>query len=59
MQNFTHDELQVILEAKKQEKDYINIEVQTPNGSWVAPFCGKCGRIIHHPDCPEWSIQLS
>jgi len=54
MTHITHDELQVILEAKKQEKDYINIEVRTPNRDWMAPFCGKCGRIIHHPDCSEW-----
>lgn len=57
MQNFTHNELQVIIEANKQEKDYLEMEVKTPNGSWIAPFCGICGRIVHHPECPEanWS----
>lgn len=50
----THDELQIILEAKKQGKDIVNIEIQTEKGSsWAASFCGKCGRIIHNPDCPE------
>jgi len=50
----THDELQVILEAKKQEKEYIEVQILTPNGSWTAPMCGTCGRIIHHPNCPKW-----
>jgi len=53
-QMITHDELQVILEAKKQEKEYIEVQILTPNGSWTAPMCGTCGRIIHHPNCPKW-----
>jgi len=53
----THDELQVILEAKRQEKENIVLPVITPNGTWDAQFCGSCGRIIHHPECPkaQWS----
>jgi len=53
----TYDELQVILEAKRQGKEYIEIPVITENGTWNAPFCGTCGRIIHHPDCSKanWS----
>ena len=56
MQQFTHDELQIILDAKLQGENYIDIEIKTPGGSWIMPFCGKCGRTVHHPDCPEWNI---
>lgn len=57
MQQFTHEELQTIIDAKLQGKDYIEYEVMTPNGSWIALFCGRCGRIVHHPDCPEWNTN--
>lgn len=49
----THDELQIILEAKRQEKEYIEIPVIISNGTWNALFCGTCGRIVHHPDCSK------
>lgn len=54
---YTLDEARIILEAEKQNKEYINLEIQSLNGNWTAPFCGSCGRIVHHPDCPKanWS----
>lgn len=57
MQQFTHEELQVIIDAKLQNKDYVEYKIVTQNGGWTAPFCGRCGRIVHHPDCPVWAEQ--
>lgn len=49
----THGELQVILEAKAQGAETVTLPVETPNGTWDVQFCGTCGRIVHHPDCPR------
>lgn len=48
----THNELQIILEAREAGTETVTLPVI--NGrQWLAEFCGTCGRMICHPDCPR------
>jgi hypothetical protein len=47
----THNELQIILEAQRQGKEYVELEVIGSQGPYIAAFCGVCGRMVHRADC--------
>ena len=51
----TEFESKIVAAAKEQNKEYLEITLKNYDGRelWTAPFCGTCGRIVHHPDCSK------
>jgi hypothetical protein len=48
-----HEQLVIGL-ARKQRTPRVSIPLTLKGGSIsTATFCGTCGRIVHHPDCPQ------
>jgi hypothetical protein len=58
-QYVTPDEAAVIAKAVQLGTDFVGIHIITPNGEWDAQACGRCGRLICHPDCSRWRETLT
>jgi hypothetical protein len=47
-----HEQLVIGL-ARSRGVPRVTIPLTRPGGSIEVSFCGTCGRIVHHPDCPR------
>lgn len=54
-----HLELQIILEAKERGEEYVELPVVQGETTSSMSFCGMCGRVVHHPNCPRVTEKSS
>lgn len=56
-QYVTADEAMIIAMAVREGVEFVDVHVVTPNGECDTRACGRCGRIVCHPDCSRLRLD--